>query len=407
MGKFFNDHSARCTACGTYLTSMGLARNDRHLYPIGQLYGCACGASKVWTNSIRNEKALLAHYATGKDYYQGFCNDLYDSEGREIVFWRDVDFIGEDERGRTYGTYEGYKLFKAGQGPDSTLVVWPERFSPAVEGSQELIDEYEKYADTIRQLLAQEVKTNPASAVVADERDLLDAIQHADLYGDQGWTLDDFKIVSLGEVPLGRIREYEDWGAWIDVDPEDYVGLSVEERLAKLAEFRGPRWAERAAGWLKNGVPPIVVIDAPIVDEHSVHRQIGDGRGRINFALAMGLKRLPVVLMKWKHPLQPAKRTNPADWLWSKTKARCLKRGDVMQLMVHGEEEPSAWVVKTARHGSWARERMVQVALKRFGDPSAKIQEFKERWYLNDEVIVSYRLGLDCDENPEARRASR
>jgi hypothetical protein len=54
---------------------------------------------------------------------------------------------------------------------------------------------------------------------------------------------------------------------------------------------------------LSEGVPPIVVIDAPVVDEAHLHRQIGDGRGRVNFALAMGLKTLPVVIMKWKHTL--------------------------------------------------------------------------------------------------------
>ena len=131
---------------------------------------------------------------------------------------------------------------------------------------------------------------------------MLDAIQHADVYGDQGWTLDDFTILPMGEVPLSRVLGYEDC-AWLDVDPEDFAGMSAEERLAELSSFRGPQWAARAAEWLSEGVPPIVVIDAPVVDEAHLYRQIGDGRGRVNFALAMGLKTLPVVIMKWKHPL--------------------------------------------------------------------------------------------------------
>lgn len=157
---------------------------------------------------------------------------------------------------------------------------------------------------------APDVRQNPAPPKPrAREADMLDAIQHADLNGDQGWTLDDFQIIPLGEVPLSRVRSYEDWGAWIDVDPADFKGLSTEGRLVELASFRGSKWADRAAGWLKHGVPPIVVIDAPVVVvDYELHRQIGDGRGRVNFALAMGLKTLPVVLMKWRHPLPPAPR---------------------------------------------------------------------------------------------------
>jgi hypothetical protein len=111
----------------------------------------------------------------------------------------------------------------------------------------------------------------------------------------------------MGEVPLSRVLGYEDC-AWLDVDPKDFAGMSTEERLAELSSFRGPKWAARAAEWLSEGVPPIVVIDAPVVDEAHLYRQIGDGRGRVNFALAMGLKTLPVVIMKWKHPLP---RQNP------------------------------------------------------------------------------------------------
>jgi hypothetical protein len=145
-----------------------------------------------------------------------------------------------------------------------------------------------------------------------DIDDLNDAIQHADVYGDQEWTLADFTVVPLGEQTLARIRQHEDWGGWIDVDPRDYEGLSVEERLAELESFRGAAWVERAREWLKTGVPPIVIIDAPTVVDYQLERQLGDGRGRVNFALAMGLKKLPVVLLKWKHPLAKKPVDNPA-----------------------------------------------------------------------------------------------
>ena len=142
-------------------------------------------------------------------------------------------------------------------------------------------------------------RKNPR-ALRASERDMLDAIEHADLYGDQGWTIDDFVVTPLGEVSMDRIQAFDDFSSWVDVDPEDYEDMSAEERLDQLAEFRGPKWAQRAETWLVDGVPPIVVIDAPD-EEGRMHEQIGDGRGRINFALAMGLESLPVVVMRWKH----------------------------------------------------------------------------------------------------------
>jgi hypothetical protein len=135
----------------------------------------------------------------------------------------------------------------------------------------------------------------------AVESDLLDAIEHADVYGDQGWTLDDFDVRYVGPKSLSAIRQYEDWGGWIDTAPEDYADLSPEERLAQLEGFRGKKWAERAAHWYATGkVPPVVAIEAPIVSEDQLDWQLGDGRGRINFALAMGLRTLPVIEMRWK-----------------------------------------------------------------------------------------------------------
>lgn len=146
-------------------------------------------------------------------------------------------------------------------------------------------------------------------SIKASVKDMEDAIQHADTYGDQGWTINDFKIINLGEISLERIADYDDFSSWVDIDPEEFSGLSTDERLALLADFRGQEWANRAATWLKTGVPPIVVIEAPVVSENELYQQIGDGRGRVNFAFAMGLETLPVVLMKWKHKLPKNKGT--------------------------------------------------------------------------------------------------
>ena len=58
--------------------ALEITENTKHLYTIGQLYSCGCSKSKIWTNSIRDEKNLL-NFIEGKSskYYQGFCNDLF------------------------------------------------------------------------------------------------------------------------------------------------------------------------------------------------------------------------------------------------------------------------------------------------------------------------------------------
>jgi hypothetical protein len=157
MGKFFNEESARCARCGTLLTSLGLARNGNHLYKLGTMYGCDCGASKVWTNSIRNEQALLAYWTGAKSsYMQGFCNDLFDGEGREIVPLRSVDFPGEEQRGQVYVPQEQVNAPKS-----LSLVVWTGRFWPELEGKELLVEQYRVYADEIARLVA-EPRRNPA-----------------------------------------------------------------------------------------------------------------------------------------------------------------------------------------------------------------------------------------------------
>lgn len=150
-----------------------------------------------------------------------------------------------------------------------------------------------------------QVRRNPNTKLPKEavESDLLDAVQQADLAGDQGWTIDDFDVVYVGHKTLSTIRRFEDWGGWIDVDPRDFDGLTKEQRLKQLEDFRGAAWAHRAAGWLegsKPSIPPVVVIQAPIVSENQLDWQIGDGRGRINLALAMGIKTLPVIEMRWR-----------------------------------------------------------------------------------------------------------
>ena len=81
QAKFLNNVSAFCGYCRTNLFAQSVSLNPNHYYPIGTDFICTCGKSKVWTNSIRDEQALLSFFKglpgpTNKTfYYQGFCND--------------------------------------------------------------------------------------------------------------------------------------------------------------------------------------------------------------------------------------------------------------------------------------------------------------------------------------------
>lgn len=104
-----------------------------------------------------------------------------------------------------------------------------------------------------------------------EQRHLLDAIEHANLYGEK-WTLADFELKYEGYLSVDEIGNFDDLSSWVEVDDVD-----------DLHGFRQGSWNTGP----KN-VPPIVVITAP--DEGHCHTQIGDGRGRVNFANAHGLK---------------------------------------------------------------------------------------------------------------------
>jgi hypothetical protein len=81
--KYMNDHSAICEHCHSPLIADRIVKNPKHIYDIGQLRECDCGKSKIWTNSVRNEKSLLAFFRGEKNtwgetkYTHGFCNDKY------------------------------------------------------------------------------------------------------------------------------------------------------------------------------------------------------------------------------------------------------------------------------------------------------------------------------------------
>lgn len=81
FAKFVNNHSAICEFCSKPLLAREIVQNLRHQFPIGIMYICSCGKSRIWTNSLRAPERFI-QWVEGKindnyGYYQGYCNDKY------------------------------------------------------------------------------------------------------------------------------------------------------------------------------------------------------------------------------------------------------------------------------------------------------------------------------------------
>ena len=98
------------------------------------------------------------------------------------------------------------------------------------------------------------------------QADLMDAIEHAD-HSQHGWDLSDFDLKYEGFLSVEEIRSFDSLD-WLDCDDDD-----------DLTNFRGGNFASNGKKLAKN---PIVIITAP--DEGFLNTQIGDGRGRVNYA---------------------------------------------------------------------------------------------------------------------------
>lgn len=121
------------------------------------------------------------------------------------------------------------------------------------------------------------------------ECDLLAAIEHASESDD--WALDDFNLHFEGCLSVDELYKFDDVDAWLELSAEEFEGEPLQAKKDALTAFRGKAWANMAMNWLRTGVPPVVVITATC--DEGATTQIGDGRGRVNFAAIMGLK-LPV-----------------------------------------------------------------------------------------------------------------
>lgn len=131
-------------------------------------------------------------------------------------------------------------------------------------------------------------------------QDMQAAIEHVNNYGEP-WTVKDFTLRFVGDLAPLDLERYDDVKAWLELDPADFRGMPFRERLDTLREFRGAEWAARAAKWLSDGISPIIVITAPDPDATGMITTIGDGRGRVNLAVALGVT-LPTWHMTYRYP---------------------------------------------------------------------------------------------------------
>jgi hypothetical protein len=110
-------------------------------------------------------------------------------------------------------------------------------------------------------------------AMVSDEskhdngasQDLKDALEHVSQLEGRELQLDQFDVSDVVMLPVEDLWNYDDLSGWL----------------------------ERAVKWICEGsMPPIVIVQA----RHS--ECIGDGRGRVSLAVALGWKKVPVVFMR-------------------------------------------------------------------------------------------------------------
>lgn len=122
--------------------------------------------------------------------------------------------------------------------------------------------------------------------------DITDAIQTA-VEGDYikpNSRIDDFSIEKK-TLPLSEILTYDDYGSWGQWEKGELKDLDKTELNDELAHFRGKKWAELAKAWIKDKSSMSSIIIFPELG------LIGDGRGRVSFAVGMKLKTLPVILL--------------------------------------------------------------------------------------------------------------
>lgn len=114
--------------------------------------------------------------------------------------------------------------------------------------------------------------------------DMLCAIRSLEAYNDQLY-LDDFRYEFVGPISIWDLEKYDKgFFKWLELTPAS--------TFDDLRKFRGYEWMCKASEWIKKGIPPVIAIS------YKNYQQIGDGRGRINFANMMGYD-VPLYLMEY------------------------------------------------------------------------------------------------------------
>jgi hypothetical protein len=95
-------------------------------------------------------------------------------------------------------------------------------------------------------------------------------------------------------MPLSKILNYDDYGAWGEWSPGELRGMKGDELLDALTGFRGRAWAETAAEWVTSSTQDHENIPAIVLFDSKHGTAIADGRGRVNLAVGLKLPRLYV-----------------------------------------------------------------------------------------------------------------
>lgn len=128
--------------------------------------------------------------------------------------------------------------------------------------------------------------------------DLRDALEHMGELAGTAINLDDFRVerhptVAVRDL-LAKWFDYSSWGEWREGELAEIRAEDGDMALHdELTSFRGPEWADRAIGWLTDGVPAIVLMETP-----DGYKDLADGRGRVSFVTGMGFKTISVAVVR-------------------------------------------------------------------------------------------------------------
>jgi len=255
-----------------------MTENRKHIYNIGIMYSCNCGESKIWTNSVRNESALLEHFEGNTDhYYQGFCNDKfcgicympliplkngyilpgdnqpYDRYGCITQQHNDkvlIDGWKEDREGETLGIQKWYQANK--NKLESFVAMNREAMSNKIKAAQEMQGqlneewfEDEKWVEPIEE----------AFEYIHTKEEIIQALNNNNLNWEEIIFADGTSIIIYnadgGESFVIDSYEYPEWvqeaQEWLDSQSDDYIDRLVNKDFNK--EF----WENADGGVLYHG----------------------------------------------------------------------------------------------------------------------------------------------------------